>query len=166
MLGRLTLAVLVLVATGAEAQTENNYLSGLKEVALLLNDNVADKCWPNPKDTKKEVELELVRSRLNIKSPSNSSIVLSAAGFETKYGTGEGTGLCVINFSVNLVYCSLVYLYFNNKTPFKCFTIWEAANMGYVGKSNAQKWLTENFVTYSRKFLYDLEMDRLGKKKK
>ena len=159
MLIRLMAVMLVLGAVGAEAQTPGNFLNGMDEVRLITSDQVDDGCWPRPKETKKEVELELIRSKLDVNPNGTPTIMLEAVGL-------GGAGRCVVRYDFYVFYCTNLKLPIRGNVAFLCPSIWRSGGVSEYRKTEMQSRLNKAFVELARKFLYDLEKDRLGKKAK
>ncbi len=167
MVARLVAVMLVLAASGAAAQTYDNILNGLTSVDLLIDNQLKDGCWPRPKETSQQIKLELARSIISVTKWSGTYLSLYALGAEERLkSTGKGTGICVFSWSLIIDDCVNIKTSFGKSTKFKCVTIWSRNGVRSLPKYEAQSDLNNNFVNAARQFLYDLEMDRLGKMKK
>lgn len=165
MFARLMVIVIVLAASGAEAQTPENYLDGITSINLQIENRVQDGCWPRPTDTKREVEEELVRSKVSVDALSQVLMVLYAVGLESKIGT-SGSGSCHAAIQLQVADCGEFKSSFGKSQKVHCVIIWSIMAVVAGPKSESQTLINRYLVELARKFLNDLKMDRLGKKLK
>lgn len=167
MFARLIAVVIVLAASGAEAQTASNILDGVVKVNLRMEDRVKNGCWLSPNETRKQIELELVRSKVKTeKAFRPPAIFFNVRGHELETVDDQKTGNCAVTFDFSFQDCSHISTSYSRAKKFSCFTIWYRTGVTVGPKDKMQSIIDSNAVKLAREFLYDLEMDRLGKEKK
>ncbi len=147
------------------AQTFENHLNGIVSLNVRTLNSVDDGCWPNPKGTAKEIELELAWSKVRADKKSTTTINLILTGFEIKHGT-TGTGSCAVSYGLKVKDCARFKTSYAITAKLGCYTIWSKQGIKVFYKVNAQSEANGFAVNLVREFLYDLEMDRLGRKSK
>ncbi len=96
-----------------------------------------------------------------------TTIKLEAIGFEQQYASNDrGTGLCVIALTMTFIDCTHHKTSFAKSAKFFCPELWRNTTVIVTSKTDAQSDISSSFVRRTLKFLYDFEMDRLGKKAK
>ena len=169
MLIRLTLVslMIVLVAGGAAAQTASNILDGVVKVNLRMEDRVKNGCWLNPNETRKQIELELVRSKVKTGNDFRPpAIFFHVEGYELETVDDQKTGYCAVSYDFSFQDCWHISTSYSRVKRFSCFTIWDRTGVSAGLKDKMQSIIDSMAVKLAREFVYDLEMDRLGKKKK
>jgi hypothetical protein len=161
--------VAVFLPAVAGAQTYMNRLDGLAFVGINIIDSVGKRCWPRPKETANEVESELVRKKIFVGGPFSSMTVmyLKATGRKITRGAQKNhSGDCIFSADLYVSDCALYKASYGKFPKFGCYTIWKSAgSLSIVRKGKAQSEINKLLVGFTRKFLYDLEMDRLGKRR-
>lgn len=165
MFARLTAVVIALAASGAGAQTPQNYLDGITSINLQIENRVQDGCWPRPADTKREVESVLAASKLPLDAASQVLMVLYGVGLESKVGT-SASGSCHVAIQLQIADCGEFKSSFGKSEKIHCVIIWSIMAVVAGQKSEAQTLINKYLVELAGKFVGDLEMDRLGKKLK
>ena len=160
MIARLMAMILVLAASGAAAQTQNNYLDGLRSLDLKITNAVEDECWPSPHETRQDVQLELIQSEISYDKNSNTIMEIAGVGFATRGGGNQ----CVLRYDLIIRDCVYLKLSYAKKPKFACYTIWRLGATTIVAKAQSQSHINKGILKLTRKFLFDLELDRLGKK--
>ncbi len=165
MVARLMAVMLVLAASGASAQTLNYTLDGLTSVTVIFDDKVSDGCWPRPEETLKDAELEFVRSKLSVVIFDDTIVELIATGLEITRGNKTPTGICTVAYRVEVSNCAEFKTSYGQFAKFGCYEIWSRGGGIVVhSKDTIQSEMNRKFVSVVRKFLYDLERDRLRQK--
>ncbi|MGF1628303.1 MAG: hypothetical protein ACFCUT_02430 [Kiloniellaceae bacterium] len=160
--GWAALVAAMLLPMQAAGQTSGNILADIEKIGLYINDQVKDGCWPRPQQSRRAVELELVRSNLAVEDSSIVFLTLYALGSETAWGSTP-TGVCIVSYTLNLRDCVFYYpSYLPEARRFRCVTIWEGDGHVSGAKVTLQQSLTDQFVELTRSFLLDLEKDRRG----
>jgi hypothetical protein len=99
----LSFVLLALSAASSPAGAEEGalpvpqvFLALVRDVAVVVHDNVTDGCWPNPNGARDAVAHTLARGGLSLSSDEGSTYVsLRAVGYETRDAAGAPIGCAV-----------------------------------------------------------------------
>ena len=104
--------------------------------------------------------MELIQSENSYNKNSNTIMEIAGVGFATR-GAGNQ---CVLRYDVIIHDCVYVKWSYAKKPKVACYTIWRLGATTIASKARSQSHINKGILKITRKFLFDLEMDRLGRK--